>query len=72
VTKARGLTLCDVSEEFRRQANPDRLFFNNAARLSAAGHELYATSVAKFLTTHTIDAPPPTANNNDPSSSGIR
>ncbi len=70
--KARGLTLCDASEEFRRQANPDRLFFNNAPRLSAAGHELYAILVAKFLTTHTNGTLPPTANNNDPSSSGVR
>jgi len=72
VANARGLTLCDVSDDFRRQANPDRLFLNNAPRLSAAGHELYATVVAKFLTTHTIENPPPTANNSDLQSTGVR
>ena len=70
--KEHGLSLCDASEEFRRQANPDRLFFNNAPRLSAAGHELYATLVAKFLTTNSLDAPPPTADGSDPRASGVR
>lgn len=70
--KSRGLTLCDASDDFRRQANPDRLFFKNAPRLSPAGHELYANVVARFLTTHTIENPPPTANSHNPSSSSVR
>lgn len=69
---ARHLSLCDVSDEFRRQVNPDQLFFNNAPRLSEVGHELYATLVAKFLTTNTLETPPPTANGSDPRSSGVR
>ena len=71
-TKQRGLPLCDASEEFRQQPNPDRLFLTNAPRLSPAGHELYAATVARFLSANTFSAAPPTADARDVRSSEIR
>lgn len=64
--KQRGLVICDSSAAFREAANSDQLFLNNAPRLSAAGHELYATTVARFLAENSHALPPPTANGNDP------
>lgn len=63
--KQRGLVVCDSSRMFRETSNPDQLFLNNAARLSAAGHELYADTVARFLEENSHTLPPPTANGND-------
>lgn len=64
--KQRGLVICDSSAAFRDAPNSDQLFLNNAPRLSAAGHELYATTVARFLAENSHTLPPPTANGNDP------
>ena len=64
--KQRGLVICDSSAAFRESANLDQLFLNNAPRLSAAGHELYATTVARFLAENSHALPLPTANGNDP------
>lgn len=60
--KERGLVICDSSTAFRESSNFDQLFLNNAPRLSAAGHELYATTVARFLAENSHALPPPTAN----------
>lgn len=62
--KQRGLVICDSSAAFRESSNLDQLFLNNAPRLSAAGHELYATTVARFLAENSHALPPPTANGN--------
>ncbi len=64
--KQRGLVICDSSAAFRDAPNSDQLFLSNAPRLSAAGHELYATTVARFLAENSHTLPPPTANGNDP------
>lgn len=63
--KQRGMVLCDSSAAFRESPNGDQLFLNNAARLSAAGHELYAETVAQFLAENSHTLPPPTAHGND-------
>ncbi len=68
----RSLALCDVSDEFRQQSKPDGLFLKNVPRLSPAGHELYAAAVARYLTTNTINGPPPTANGSSLRSSELR
>lgn len=65
-TKRRGLMLCDSSAEFRESADPEQLFLTNAPRLSSAGHELYAQSVARFLVANSHNLPPPIANGHDP------
>ncbi len=64
--KQRGLVVCDSSAVFREAANSDQLFLSNAPRLSVAGHELYAATVARFLAKNSHALPPPTANGNDP------
>jgi hypothetical protein len=65
-TKQRGLVICDASPIFRRANNPDQLFLKNAPRLSTAGHELYATTVARFLAENSHTLPPPTADGREP------
>ena len=63
--KDRGLVVCDSSAVFRQANSPDQLFLTNAPRLSAAGHELYATTVARFLAENSHALPPPTADGRD-------
>jgi hypothetical protein len=68
--KQRNLALCDCSEAFRSEPNPDRLFLHNAPHLSPAGHELYAATVATFLEANSHSIPPPSANAAPERSSG--
>lgn len=63
--KQRGLALCDASADFRQANRSEELFLTNAPRLSAAGHELYATTVARFLAENSHALPPPTADRRD-------
>ena len=70
--KQRGLVVCDSSTVFRQSDNSDQLFLKNAPRLSAAGHELYATTVARFLAENSHALPPPTADGHDSQSAGRR
>ena len=62
----RGMVVCDSSSRFREASNSDQLFLNNAPRLSAAGHELYAGTVARFLAENSHALPQPTANGIEP------
>jgi len=63
--KERGLVICDSAPAFREAVNSDQLFLNNAPRISAAGHKLYATTVARFLAENSHTLPPLTASSND-------
>jgi hypothetical protein len=58
-TQQRHLVLCDTSTAFRQASEPERLFLTNAPRLSAAGHELYANTLARFLAEQAHTIPPP-------------
>lgn len=70
--KQRELMICDSSVAFRESSHPDHNFLNNAPRLSAAGHELYAQTVARFLVENSHSLPPPIAIRNGPQSSERR
>lgn len=59
--KDHGLVLCDSSPAFRQAEHSEELFLTNAPRLSAAGHDLYATTVARFLAENSHTLPAPTA-----------
>jgi hypothetical protein len=71
-SKQRGLVVCDSTAAFRQASNSDQLFLKNAPRLSAAGHELYATTVARFLAENSHTLPPPTVEVADPHTAGRR
>jgi hypothetical protein len=43
------IACCDPSAVFARSPHAERLFRDNAARFSAAGHELYARVLERFL-----------------------
>jgi hypothetical protein len=70
--KQRGLILCDATPEFRQDTSPSQLFLTNAPRLSAAGHERYATTVARFLGENSHTLPAPTADGRLPNASDRR
>ncbi len=70
--KQRGLVVCDASAVFRQANNSDQLFLKNAPRLSVAGHDLYATTVARFLAENSHALPPPTADGRVPQAAGRR
>ena len=64
--KQLGLVVCDSSTVFREANQSEQLYLTNAPRLSAAGHELYATTVARFLAENSHTLPPPTADVRNP------
>ncbi|GAB4143868.1 MAG: hypothetical protein Tsb009_15220 [Planctomycetaceae bacterium] len=45
----RGISFLNPVESFRQVPNSDRLFFQNAPRFSAAGHELYAREISQAV-----------------------
>ncbi len=61
--KRHGLVVCNASPAFHGDNQPESLFLSNAGRLSEAGHDLYATTVARFLAENSHSLPPPTADN---------
>jgi hypothetical protein len=58
-TQRRELAFCEAATAFRQSADPEQLFLTNAPRLSAAGHERYANTIAKFLAEQAHTIPPP-------------
>ena len=45
----RRIPFCDISPAFTADAQSERLFFQNEAALSPAGHDLYARALAGFV-----------------------
>lgn len=48
-TTKHRILFCDLSSAFMRDQSPDRLYFRNSPDLTAAGHDLCARELARFL-----------------------
>lgn len=52
--KKEDILFCDASVIFSRVERPERLYFKNAPRFSATGHELYARVLGRFLSRNVV------------------